>query len=98
VLLVKPQFEAGRQEAARGKGVIKDPAIWRRVLDEAMSALTARGAVIMGCMVSPIVGAEGNVEFLVGARVSPGEAADRRDHRLVDLDAVILAARERQDA
>ena len=41
VLLVKPQFEAGRQEAARGKGVITDPAIWRRVLEEV--ACRARG-------------------------------------------------------
>ena len=37
VLLVKPQFEAGRQEASRGKGVIKDPDVWRRVLGEVRS-------------------------------------------------------------
>jgi 23S rRNA (cytidine1920-2'-O)/16S rRNA (cytidine1409-2'-O)-methyltransferase len=71
VLLVKPQFEAGRQEAARGKGVISDPAIWRRVLEEVSSALLGLGAAIMGAMASPLTGADGNVEFLLHARTGP---------------------------
>jgi 23S rRNA (cytidine1920-2'-O)/16S rRNA (cytidine1409-2'-O)-methyltransferase len=70
VLLVKPQFEAGRDEAARGRGVIRDPAVWRRVLDEVVTALRATGAAIMGVMVSPLTGADGNVEFLVHARAT----------------------------
>lgn len=69
VLLVKPQFEAGRVEAARGKGVITDPDIWTRVLDEVRAALTAAGAAMMGDMESPLRGADGNVEFFVHARV-----------------------------
>lgn len=68
VLLVKPQFEAGKREADRGRGVIRDPVIWRRVLREVIDALGERGATIMGCMASPITGAEGNVEFLVVGR------------------------------
>ena len=77
VLLVKPQFEAGRDEAARGRGVIRDPAVWRRVLDEVLIALRAAGAAIMGAMVSPLTGADGNVEFLVHARPgAPGEPFD----------------------
>jgi 23S rRNA (cytidine1920-2'-O)/16S rRNA (cytidine1409-2'-O)-methyltransferase len=68
VLLVKPQFEAGKREADRGRGVIRNPAIWRRVLREVIDALDERGATIMGCMASPITGAEGNVEFLVVGR------------------------------
>jgi 23S rRNA (cytidine1920-2'-O)/16S rRNA (cytidine1409-2'-O)-methyltransferase len=68
VLLVKPQFEAGRDEASRGRGVIRDPEVWRRVLDEVMIALRAAGAAIMGAMVSPLTGADGNVEFFVHAR------------------------------
>jgi 23S rRNA (cytidine1920-2'-O)/16S rRNA (cytidine1409-2'-O)-methyltransferase len=71
VLLVKPQFEAGRQEAARGKGVITDPAIWRRVLEEVAAALDGLGAAIMGVMASPLTGADGNVEFLLHARTAP---------------------------
>lgn len=72
VLLVKPQFEAGRQEAARGKGVITDPAIWRRVLEEVAAALDQHAAAIMGVMASPLTGADGNVEFLLHARVAVG--------------------------
>lgn len=68
VLLVKPQFEAGRQEASRGRGVISDPAIWRRVLEEVAAALVGLGAAIMGVMASPLSGADGNVEFLLHAR------------------------------
>jgi 23S rRNA (cytidine1920-2'-O)/16S rRNA (cytidine1409-2'-O)-methyltransferase len=77
VLLVKPQFEAGRDEAARGRGVIRDPAVWRRVLDEVLIALRAAGAAIMGAMVSPLTGADGNVEFLVHARAATPADADR---------------------
>lgn len=74
VLLVKPQFEAGREETARGKGVIRDPAIWERVLHEVLDALAASGSAIMGAMASPLTGADGNVEFLAHA-VAGGEAA-----------------------
>jgi len=67
-LLVKPQFEAGRAEAAKGRGIITDPAIWSRVLEEVLSALVRLGATIMGVMVSPITGSDGNVEFIVTGR------------------------------
>ncbi|HUQ40374.1 MAG TPA: TlyA family RNA methyltransferase [Acidimicrobiales bacterium] len=87
VLLVKPQFEAGRAETSRGGGVIRDPAVWRRVLDEVRSALSACGAIMMGVMVSPLRGADGNVEFL--AHVSLTGEAGVTD---TDLDAVIVAA------
>ena len=75
VLLVKPQFEAGRREASQGRGVIRDPAVWRRVLGEVVDAVRALGGAIMGVMVSPITGAEGNVEFLLHARLAPDTAA-----------------------
>lgn len=71
VLLVKPQFEADRQEATRGRGVITDPAIWQRVLEEVAAALAALGPAIMGVMTSPITGADGNVEFLLHGRAQP---------------------------
>jgi len=74
VLLVKPQFEAGRVEAARGRGVITDPEVWRRVLVELRAALVDAGAAMMGAMVSPLRGADGNVEFLVHA-VAPAVRA-----------------------
>ena len=74
VLLVKPQFEAGKEEADRGRGVITDPEVWHRVLTEVDDALRGRGAAIMEAMVSPLRGSSGNVEFLVHV-VAPGGPA-----------------------
>lgn len=71
VVLAKPQFEAGRVEASRGKGVIRDPDIHRRTLGEVASALTDSGAAIMGVMPSPITGQAGNIEFLIHAVAHP---------------------------
>lgn len=79
VLLVKPQFEAGRREADRGSGVIRDPAVWRRVLEEVVADFVRQDAAMMGLMVSPLTGASGNVEFLLHLRAgagAPGAAAD----------------------
>lgn len=90
VLLVKPQFEAGREEVSRGRGIVTDPAIWRRVLDDVVAALEERGAAIMGAMVSPITGADGNVEFLLHAVAGGGPSGSVR----ALLDAALLAAEE----
>jgi 23S rRNA (cytidine1920-2'-O)/16S rRNA (cytidine1409-2'-O)-methyltransferase len=88
VALVKPQFEAGRADADRGRGVIRDPSVWRRVLVTLRSDVEARGAAMMGLMISPLTGAQGNVEFLV--LVLPG-ASSAVDHRVDDrtIDAVV---------
>ena len=69
VLLVKPQFEAGKAEVSRGRGVITDPAVWERVRAEIDEALTAAGCTVHGWTESPITGADGNREFLVHATV-----------------------------
>ena len=71
VLLVKPQFEAGRAEVSRGRGVITDPTIWERVQGEIEQALRAAGCDVAGWTDSPITGADGNREFLVQA-IAPG--------------------------
>ena len=68
VLLVKPQFEAGRAAVSRGKGIVRDPALWREALEGVTSALLTAGTGIMGAMPSPLTGAAGNVEFLLHAR------------------------------
>jgi 23S rRNA (cytidine1920-2'-O)/16S rRNA (cytidine1409-2'-O)-methyltransferase len=68
VILAKPQFEAGRVEVSRGKGIIRDPEIHRRTLGEVAGALEVAGAVIMGVMPSPITGSAGNIEYLIHAR------------------------------
>lgn len=90
VVLVKPQFEAGRIEASKGRGVISDPSIWRRTLGEVCDALEAHGAAIMGAMVSPLKGADGNVEFLIHSVVH--RSPSRMDgNRLDDLVAAASA-------
>ena len=67
VLLVKPQFEAGRQEVSKVKGVIVDPVVHDRVKAEIVVALEASGCVVRGWIDSPLTGADGNREFLVYA-------------------------------
>ncbi len=70
IMLVKPQFEAGRREASKGKGVIRQPEVWRRVIGEVQESYIDRGVDMMGLMVSPLRGADGNVEFLLHGRRS----------------------------
>ncbi len=86
IVLVKPQFEAGRADAARGHGVITDPVVWRRVLGDVAGAIEAAGAAMMDVMVSPLRGADGNVEFLAWFRASESSSTS------VDLAAVVEQA------
>jgi 23S rRNA (cytidine1920-2'-O)/16S rRNA (cytidine1409-2'-O)-methyltransferase len=67
VLLVKPQFEAGRSEVSKGRGVITDPAVHQRVCAEVEQALTSAGCSVHAWTDSPILGGDGNREFLVHA-------------------------------
>ena len=66
--LIKPQFEAGREEVGKG-GVVRDPAIHSRVCDEVSQWVTAQGWQVEGIVPSPITGPQGNVEFLIYARL-----------------------------
>jgi 23S rRNA (cytidine1920-2'-O)/16S rRNA (cytidine1409-2'-O)-methyltransferase len=66
VALVKPQFEAGREEVGKG-GVVRDPAVHQRVCDAAVTWVQSKGWRVCGVEPSPITGPEGNVEFLLGA-------------------------------
>ena len=65
IALVKPQFEAGRKEAARGKGVIRDENIHRDVLLSVLAFAGDEGYQVNDVMKSPILGPKGNVEFLI---------------------------------
>lgn len=69
IALVKPQFEAGRAEAARGRGVIRDPRVRQAALDAVTAfAVALPGAALTGTMDSPLPGADGNREYLLGLR------------------------------
>jgi 23S rRNA (cytidine1920-2'-O)/16S rRNA (cytidine1409-2'-O)-methyltransferase len=68
VALVKPQFEAGRAEIR--KGIVRDPAVHARVVDEVSAAATEVGLSRVGETQSPITGQKGNVELLMHLRRS----------------------------
>ena len=66
IALIKPQFEAGREEVGKG-GVVRDSAVHQRVCAAAAEWVASRGWTVLGITESPITGPEGNVEFLLGA-------------------------------
>lgn len=65
IALIKPQFEAGRADAAKGGGVIRDPEVHISVLREVLSFAVQTGYAVKGLIRSPLLGPKGNVEFLV---------------------------------
>ena len=81
VLLVKPQFEVGRVEAARARGVIRDPSSWAAAVRGVAEALAREGAGAQAVVRSPITGGDGNVEFLLLAEAG-SPAADGLEERL----------------
>lgn len=87
VLLVKPQFEAGRERVGRG-GVVRDPAVHLAVLEEVSTALGELGLGVVAVVPSPIRGADGNVEFLARAHHGPSIVTSE------DLRAAVAAAHD----
>jgi len=83
IVLLKPQFEALREEVEAG-GIVREESVHRRVIEEAVSAAHAAGFGAQGVDTSPILGGEGNREFLVWLRLGASIA--------VDLSAQISAA------
>ena len=74
IALIKPQFEAGRKETARGEGVIRDPAVHRVVLIDVLTFMEDEGFTLKGLIKSPLTGPKGNVEFLGWLGVSGGKS------------------------
>jgi 23S rRNA (cytidine1920-2'-O)/16S rRNA (cytidine1409-2'-O)-methyltransferase len=89
VALVKPQFEAGKEDVPRG-GVVRDPAVWQRVLEEVMWAAEGDDARLHAfrAIRSPILGADGNVEFLVDLRRQVGDAQEIADYIVSVVEAI----------
>ena len=82
--LVKPQFEAARQDVGAG-GVVRDPQVHREVLRRVAEVVDQAGLGVCGLCPSPIHGAKGNIEYFLLAIA--GEQS-----RAVDVDAVVDAA------
>lgn len=68
--LIKPQFEVGREEAQRGKGVIRDPAVRQGAIDGVLTDVTAAGLEVLGDCPCRVPGPKGNVEHFVLARAT----------------------------
>ena len=83
VALIKPQFEAGRKQTARGSGVIRDAVVHRSILENILQFADSEEYKVMGLIKSPLTGPKGNIEFLVHLGY-PGENG-------VDIDPFIDA-------
>ena len=84
-VLIKPQFEAGREAVGKG-GVVRDKDTHRAVIEKIFAACAEWGLSIQGLDYSPITGADGNIEYLLYAVKSALPAAE------IDIDQVIEAA------
>ena len=89
ICLVKPQFEAGRELVGK-KGVVRDPAVHRQVLEDTLAAAGEMGYAVKGLTYSPVRGPEGNIEYLAWLGLGDGgiepDCADvvRRSHQALD--------------
>lgn len=72
VVLVKPQFEAGREHVGKG-GVVRDPAAWRECLGRVARCFEGLGLRVAGATASPLLGPAGNREFFVHAVPERGD-------------------------
>lgn len=89
VILIKPQFEAGKGQVGKG-GVVRDPAVHRRVLCDVLAAAQDEAYAVRGLIPSPLKGPAGNTEFLVWLSLLPSDD-------ILDLDALIDAAVQDQE-
>lgn len=86
LLMVKPQFEVGRERLGRG-GVVRDPALHAEAVRSVADAAAELGLRTYAVVPSPLPGPSGNVEYFIGLRRDPD-----RSHPPEELDAVIAAA------
>jgi 23S rRNA (cytidine1920-2'-O)/16S rRNA (cytidine1409-2'-O)-methyltransferase len=71
VILVKPQFEAGRGNVGKG-GIVRDPEVHRLAVERVADCIAGLNWRVVETIPSPITGSEGNVEFLLYARREQG--------------------------
>ena len=87
ICLIKPQFEAGREEVGK-KGVVRDRAVHEHVIHSILDFAPEIGLTVMGLDFSPIKGPEGNIEYICHMKNRAGEAAQ------IDVEAVVTASHE----
>ena len=85
VALIKPQFEAGKRQTSRGKGVIRDPAVHRQVILDVLTFAQGTGYSFGGVIRSPLLGPKGNAEFLAHLAYPGGEMQDLEPY-LINID------------
>ena len=88
IMLIKPQFEAGRKDAAKGAGVIRDTEIHRKILIDTIDFAIQCGFWFNGLILSPLKGPKGNIEFL--AYLSSGQESGRVPIELSEIIESIL--------
>lgn len=94
VCLIKPQFEAGREKVGK-KGVVRDAAVHREVIDRVLSFCRETGFIVKALDFSPIKGPEGNIEYLIHIqKIGQEQEESRQQEGNVDSDAVVLQAHE----
>ena len=90
-MLIKPQFEAGREKVGK-KGVVRDPAVHEEVIEKIYDFADSQGLKIMGLDFSPVKGPEGNIEYLIYVN------ADGNDSVSKDIiSEVVRAAHDKLD-
>ncbi len=87
ICLIKPQFEAGREEVGK-KGVVRDRAVHEHVVQGILDFAREEGFSVLGLDYSPIKGPEGNIEYICHLRNCPGQSAE------LDVSAVVSASYE----
>jgi 23S rRNA (cytidine1920-2'-O)/16S rRNA (cytidine1409-2'-O)-methyltransferase len=85
ICLIKPQFEAGREEVGK-KGVVRDSQVHERVIREILDFAPQAGLAVEGLDYSPIKGPEGNIEYLCHLKNRVGERKD------FDISAVVASS------
>lgn len=91
VMLIKPQFEAGREKVGK-KGVVRDPAVHEEVIEKIVGFVRSQGLDVADLTYSPVKGPEGNIEYLIHV-CAPSLGKERE----IDIQAVVAAAHEALD-
>ena len=91
VMLIKPQFEAGREKVGK-KGVVRDPAVHEEVIEKIYDFVNSQGLKIHGLDFSPVKGPEGNIEYLIYINADGDESISKDC-----VSSVVKAAHDKLD-